>query len=75
MINDFVRTRTWQPDEHALIVRVKDSIRRSEQAIHGLQQEVDKFKNEPAGTWKKKAVVVGRRAAYLFKRLILNLLI
>jgi hypothetical protein len=33
-----------------------------------LRAEVNKFKIEPADDWRKKAVVVRRRAAYLFKR-------
>ena len=33
-----------------------------------LQEEAGNFKKEPTDDWRKRAVVVGRRAAYQFKR-------
>ncbi|RMZ86570.1 hypothetical protein DV736_g6204, partial [Chaetothyriales sp. CBS 134916] len=68
IIDQIVRTRTWRPTEQSIKQSVENSITRSEDTINVLQAEVDKFKNEPADDWRKKAVVVGRRAAYPFKR-------
>ena len=68
IIDEIVRTRTWRPNEQSIIQSIERSITRSEDAIHVLQGEVDKFKKEPTDNWRKKAVVVGRRAAYPFKR-------
>ncbi|EXJ88027.1 hypothetical protein A1O1_04954 [Capronia coronata CBS 617.96] len=68
IIDQIVRTRKWRPTELSIIQSIERSITRSENAINVLQAEVDKFKNVPADDWRKKAVVVGRRAAYPFKR-------
>ncbi|KAK5422330.1 hypothetical protein LTR06_000587 [Exophiala xenobiotica] len=68
IIDDHVRTRTWRVTEESIIRSIERSITRSEDAINALQAEVGKFKKEPADDWRKKAVVVGRRAAYPFKR-------
>jgi hypothetical protein len=68
IIDDHVRTRTWRPTEESIIRSIERSITRSEDAINALQAEVGKFKKEPADDWRRKAVVVGRRAAYPFKR-------
>ncbi|KAK5045846.1 hypothetical protein LTR84_008939 [Exophiala bonariae] len=67
-IDEIVRTRTWRPSEQLIIQDIEKSIIRSKDTINVLQTEVEKFKHEPAGNWKKTAVVVGRRAAYPFKR-------
>jgi hypothetical protein len=67
-IDQIVRTRTWRSTEQSIIQSIERSITRSDDAINELQAEVDKFKTEPADDWRKKAVVVGRRAAYPFKR-------
>jgi hypothetical protein len=68
IIDQVVRTRTWRPNERSIIQSIERSITCSEEAITALQAEVNKFKNEPIDDWRKKAVVVGRRAAYPFKR-------
>ncbi|OAP62723.1 hypothetical protein AYL99_01950 [Fonsecaea erecta] len=67
-IDKVVHTRTWRPNEQSIIQDIEKSVTRSETAIRGLEGEVGKFKNEPNSDWGKKAVVVGRRAAYPFKR-------
>ncbi|OAG39695.1 hypothetical protein AYO21_06163 [Fonsecaea monophora] len=68
IIDEIVRTRTWRRNEQSILQSIENSITHSEEAIKGLQREVDKFKNEPNNDWKKKVVSVGRRAAYPFKR-------
>lgn len=68
ILDQIVHTRKWQPTEQSIVRSIEDSITRSEDTIHVLQAEVDKFKNESTDNWKKKALVVGRRAAYPFKR-------
>ncbi|KIW97054.1 uncharacterized protein Z519_02446 [Cladophialophora bantiana CBS 173.52] len=68
IVDEIVRTRTWRPNEQSILQCIEMSITRSEEAIKGLQGEVDKFKNEPNNDWRKKVVSVGRRAAYPFKR-------
>ncbi|KAK5314358.1 hypothetical protein LTR93_010373 [Exophiala xenobiotica] len=67
-IDQILCTRKWRPTEESIIRSIERSITRSEDAINALQAEVGKFKKEPADDWRKKAVVVGRRAAYPFKR-------
>lgn len=67
-IDDIVRTRTWRPNEQSIIQSIERSITHSGDAIHVLQGEVDKLKNEPTDDLRKKALVVGRRAAYPFKK-------
>jgi hypothetical protein len=67
-IDRTVRTRTWRPNEQTIVQSIERSLTRSEDTINGLQAEVEKFKKEPTDDWRKKAVVVGRRAAYPFKR-------
>lgn len=68
VIDETVRIRIWRPDEQRIVQCVEKAIRRSEDTIHLLQDEVDKFKKQPVGDWKTRAIVVGRRAAYPFKR-------
>jgi hypothetical protein len=67
-VDQVVRTRTWRPNEQSIIQSIERSITHSEEAINALQGEVDMFKKEPTDDWRKKAVVLGRRAAYPFKR-------
>ncbi|KAK5563056.1 hypothetical protein LTR43_011324, partial [Exophiala xenobiotica] len=67
-VDQIVRTRTWRPNEQSIVQSIERSITRSEDAINALQSEVHKFKKETTDDWRKKAVVVGRRAAYPFKR-------
>ncbi|OQV11276.1 NACHT domain-containing protein, partial [Cladophialophora immunda] len=74
IIDEIVRTRTWRPNEQPIIQSIEKSITHSEDAINGLQNEVDKFKNEPTDNWRKKAIVLGRQAAYPFKRSTLGVL-
>jgi hypothetical protein len=68
IIDQIVRTRTWRPSEQSIVQSIERSITQSEDAINVLQTEAKKFKKEPTDDWRKKAVVVGRRAAYPFKR-------
>ena len=68
IIDQVVRTRTWRPNEQSIIQSIERSVTRSEDAINVLRAEADKYKKEPTDGWKEKAVVVGRRAAYPFRR-------
>ncbi|RMZ88772.1 hypothetical protein DV736_g3997, partial [Chaetothyriales sp. CBS 134916] len=68
IIDEIVRTHTWRHNDQSIIQNIETSIARSEDIIHDLQDETAKFKKEPTDGWRKKAVVVGRRAAYPFKR-------
>ncbi|OAP56315.1 hypothetical protein AYL99_09494 [Fonsecaea erecta] len=67
-IDQTVHTRSGRPNEQSIIQSIEKSITHSEDAINALQGEVDKFKKKPTDDWRKKAVVLGRRAAYPFKR-------
>lgn len=68
IITSTVHARTWRPDKQRIVRVIEEAVTRSEGTIHALQDEVSKFKQEPKGDWRKRAVVVGRRAAYPFKR-------
>jgi ribosomal protein L18 len=68
IIDEILRVRTRRSNEQSIIQNIETSITRSEDIIHALQDESNKFKKEPADNWKEKAVIVGRRAAYPFKR-------
>lgn len=68
IIAQIVRIRKWRPDEQRIIHNVEEAITRSKTIIDTLQDEVAKFEKEPKDDWRHRVVVVGRRAAYPFKR-------
>ena len=68
VIDEIVRTRTWRPGEQTILQSVERSITRCADVILELQDKSREFQREPTDNWKKKAVVVGRRAAYPFQR-------
>lgn len=67
-VDEVVRLRKWRSHEQTILQSVERSITRCENIIHELQYEARKFQKEPTDDWKKKAVSVGRRAAYPFRR-------
>lgn len=72
IIDEVVRTRKRRPNNQGIAQCIEDAIDRSERIIYILRDEVDKFKKEPTDDWKRKVLVTGREAIYLFKQSILE---
>ncbi|RMZ81060.1 hypothetical protein DV738_g2376, partial [Chaetothyriales sp. CBS 135597] len=67
-IDEAVHSRTRRPNEQSIIASIERAISSSDDIIQLLQDEVGKFKKEPTDSWKRKALVIGRKAAYPFRR-------
>lgn len=68
VIDRVLRTRKWRPDEQTTLQNIENAIYQSEDVIQDLQEEVQKFRKEPATDASTAIRAVGRRAAYPFRK-------
>ncbi|KEF58579.1 uncharacterized protein A1O9_06505 [Exophiala aquamarina CBS 119918] len=68
LLEGIVAARKWPPGEQDILQRVDSSISDWKGIIQDLQEQLDKFENEPQATLKETIRVAGRSAAYPFRQ-------